>query len=476
MRRIPSSIVLAALLARAAAPGAAAGEEAPRSIGEAPALTGEALHAAVEEYLRPYVETANFSGAVLIGHRGRKLLSAAWGMANLEHRVANTPRTVFHLASVSRVFTCAAVQLLAQRGRLDVSDPLAKHLPAYPEGDRITIHHLLTGSSGIPDINSLDGYADWSREPQTPETLVARFRDLPLEFEPGERSVHSNSNYVVLALLIERLSGSSYGDFLHDELFAPLGMEQTAHDGDPARIVPHRAAGYVPHGPAELLNAPALDWSVKTGNGSLYSTIEDLWRWDRGLDAGTVLGPRAVEAAFTDYLDSNGYGWFVRERFGTREVHINGRSPGFGSYYGRSLGNRLTVIVLGNLYNSEPTTIGRDLMAMVLGEPFEKRSFSAERPAPALVREVVGAYRFGSDFYVPDRRALVVEDDGHLYIDWDGDELTAADRGWLMPVGEGRFVDRLYGGEVEFRRDDTSAVIEIRYGDFGGRRVDGGSP
>ncbi|MCZ6507294.1 MAG: serine hydrolase, partial [Acidobacteria bacterium] len=248
---------LAALLVAASVAGATTPAHA--------ALTAARLEADVDRYLQPYLDTGNFSGSILIGRKGKILLSKAYGSASLEHGVANTPRTVFHLASVSGIFTSAAILLLEQQGKLSVDDRLSKHLPGWPRGDEITIDHLLTSSAGFPNINSMPDYHSWQMFPQTPETLVERFRHLPLELEPGEKWVHSNSNYNVLALLIEKLSGRTYGEFLEDEIFAPLEMAQTAHHGDATRVVPHLATGYTPAGLARRIKAPTIDWSVKTG-------------------------------------------------------------------------------------------------------------------------------------------------------------------------------------------------------------------
>lgn len=435
-----------------------ASAEVPAS-SEAPEVAD--LKTLVDRYIEPYVSTGNFSGSILMAKGGEILLSTAYGYANLEHQVPNTPRSVYHLASVSRIFSCAGILVLEQEGKLKTSDLLARHLRDYPEGERITIHHLLTGSSGIPNINSLDGYDEWSQLPQTPASLVEKFRDLPLDFEPGERSVHSNSNYVVLALLIERLSGQSFGEFLQERLFAPAGMKSSGHDGERARLIPNRAIGYAPEGRAALVNAPTIDWTVKTGNASIYSTVEDLYRWDRALDLGTVLKGEAVDRVFTDHIDSRGYGWFVRERFGTKEVHINGRSPGYGSYWGRSIDNGVTAIVLGNIYNSTPTQIGRDLIAMVLGEEYELPSFNASKVDAEVLEGLVGSYQFGPDYYVPNSVTTLHAEDGDLFTQW----------GWLMPAGEDRFADRLYGGDVEFRRGDDGRAVEMTYDGFVGKRL-----
>lgn len=426
------------------------------------ARTAASLETEVDRYMQPYLDTGNFSGSVLIGHSGKILLSKAYGSASSEHGVQNTPKTVFHLASVSRIFTSAAILLLEQQGKLSVGDRLSKHLPEWPRGGEITIHHLLTLSAGFPNINMMPDYGTWQMFPQTPETLVEKFRDLPLEFEPGEQSVHSNSNYNVLALLIEKLSGQTYGEFLESEILAPLAMTQTAHHGDPTRVVPHRATGYTPAGLAQLIRAPTIDWSMKTGNGSMYSTAEDLYKFDRALVNRSLLGEEAVTKTFTEHFPHIGYGWFIRERFGTREIHINGRSPGFGTYWGRSVGNDVTVILLGNIYNSVTTPMGRDLIAMVLGEEFESAPIRSEPPDPALLAEIVGSYQFGPEFYAPNATVTFHVQDGHLF----------SGPGWIMPTEGLKFVHRIYFSDLEFLRDDSGKVAALQFDQFVGKRID----
>jgi hypothetical protein len=209
------------------------------------------------------------------------------------------------------------------------------------------------------------------------------------------------------------------------------------------------------------VNAPWLDWSIKAGHGSLYSTVEDLYRWDRALRAGKLLEPASTRAAWTEHFPNNGYGWFIRERFGSREIYINGRSPGFGGYLGRSENRDVTAIVLGNIYNSVATTIGRDLMAMALGLEVEPPRFSADPLSEALARELAGTYQFGPDFYAPNGRYEVRAEGGYLFIGGDN---------WMMSTGGLGFVDRQYGSELEFRRDASGAVIELLWDGHPGRR------
>lgn len=462
MTAVPATLTLVLATVPWPSPVAGAASEPGGGAVPAPGSPSESLETKVDRLLEPYLGTGNFSGSILVGRDGKVLLAKGWGLANVEHRVPNTPETVFHLASVSRVFTSTAILLLEQDGRLELSDSIGKHLPGFPRGDTITADHLLTLSAGFPNINSLPGYDTWSLSPQTPADLVGYFRDLPLEFTPGVRSEHSNSNYNVLALLIERLSGMSFGEYLDHAIFEPLGMTQTGHDGDPSRIVPGRADGYAPAGVGGVVNAPFLQWSVKTGNGSLYSTVGDLYRFDRALSRPGFLSPENLKRTFTEHFEANGYGWFLRPRFQDREIYINGRSPGFGSYLGRLRDNDLTVIVLGNLYNSMPTDIARATMAIVLGKDYEPPEFRAEAVAAELLRDVVGEYQFGDDFYSPGRRYTMAAVSGHLLADGD----------WLMPTDHPlRFIHRIYGSELEFVRSAEGRVVACLWDGRRGERV-----
>ena len=187
--------------------------------------TSATLESEVARYLDPLVQTNNFYGAVFIARGNRVLVNKGYGLASIEHGVPNTAESVFQIASVSKPFTATAVLLLAQRGLVDLKAPLSKILPDYPNGARLTLHHLLLHTSGIPDINVQPVYAELSLQHQSPGSLVAAFKDLPLAFEPGARFSYSNSNYNLLALIIERVTGKSYGQFLRDEFFCPAWHE-----------------------------------------------------------------------------------------------------------------------------------------------------------------------------------------------------------------------------------------------------------
>src|SRR5438270_1219497 len=284
----------------------------------------------IDDYLAPFARGKNFIGAVLVARGDEVLFNRAYGQANYSLGVPNTPKTRFHIASISKPFTAAAILLLEERGRLSVEDPVSKYVPDFPSGDKISLRHLLTHTSGIVNVNNLPEYNQASRFPQTPHSLIDLFKNKPLNFEPGSKYEYSNSNYNLLAYVIEQVSGKSYSDFLWENIFVPLGLKDTGHDGDAARIIDNAASGYQPKGVAELENAPYLDWSSKTGNGSLYSTTSDLLRFIRAYSEGKVVSKATLDKVWVE-KSGNNFGWFVRKKNGWLAIGTNGRSPGFTS-------------------------------------------------------------------------------------------------------------------------------------------------
>ncbi|MFB0543667.1 MAG: serine hydrolase domain-containing protein, partial [Candidatus Bathyarchaeia archaeon] len=262
----------------------------------------EDIEAEVDEFIKPHVEMRDFSGAILMAREGRISVRKAYGMANYELGVPNTPQTKSHVASITKTFTAAAIMMLQEERLLSVDDPIDQILPDYPRGELITPHHLLSHTSGIPNYDNFPDYNERMLRHSTLEETVAWFRDKPLEFEPGERRSYSNSNYVLLAHLIEAVSGESYEEFMQENIFHPLGMEDTGNFSHEA-IVKNRAGGYAP-GPNGLINAVWYDKSFKMGSGSLYSTVEDLYKWDRALYTDRLLKKSSLERMY-----AHGYGW-----------------------------------------------------------------------------------------------------------------------------------------------------------------------
>ena len=422
----------------------------------------------VDTYLAPLLATNNFSGVILVAKGDRIILNQGYGLASIEHGLRNRPDTVFHIASVSKPFTSAAILLLQEDGKLDVHAPLRAILPDYPHGDRLTIHHLLSHTSGIPNVNDFPEYEEEQRRPHTPADLVELFRAKPLEFEPGAKYSYSNSNYNLLALVIEKTSGLPYGEFLRRRIFDPLGLARAGHHGTAAQIVRNAAFGYAPVGAVGLERAPYIDWSVKTGNGSLYSDAAGVARFLRAAHKGQLLAPASMSATFTRHTPNAGYGWFLTKANGRDLHHANGRSPGFAAQADYYPQDDVTVVVLANTYVSVTTAIARAVGAHLFGLPAEPMSaLKAEPLPPQAVAAVTGKYRFGPDYYVPNALVTVTGNGGHL-------EAMVDDSGpyALVPITPTRFLMRSFWIPAEFTLDGHGRAGQLSIDGIPGARSD----
>src|SRR5262245_15545926 len=319
----PMLIVLVVLLLAATAPSATAQD------GKMPAK--EDLVAKADAYLAAQASVNRFSGSVLVAKGDDVLVAKGVGLANIEHQVPNTPQTKFRLGSITKQFTATAILLLAQQNKLSVEDLASKHVENCPEAwNAVTIHHLLTHTSGIPSFTSLPSYRESMPLPSPPSKTLDRVRDMPLEFTPGEKFTYSNSGYVLLGQIIEKVAGKPYEKLLPEVIFEPLGMKDTGYDL-PAPIVPHRAAGYRRIGD-QLANAAYLDMTIPHAAGALYSTALDLHRWSMALDEGKLISSGAYEKMFTPVKETYGYGWFIDKQFDRRRIGHGGGINGFSTY------------------------------------------------------------------------------------------------------------------------------------------------
>ena len=303
-------------------------------------------------------------GSVLVARDGQVLFSKGYGMANLEWEVHNSPSTKFRLGSITKQFTAASILLLEERGKLKVEDTVKKHLPDAPAAwDKVTIFHLLTHTSGIPSFTSFPDYPKLKDFSTSPEKLVAWFRDKPLEFQPGEKWNYSNSGYVLLGYLIEKISGQSYESFLRENFFKPLGMKDTGYDSS-SEIIPRRASGYTPgkNGPH---NAEFIDMTIPFSAGAIYSTTEDLLRWEQGLFGGKVLSAASLQKMTTPFKHDYAFGLGVHTVKGHKEIDHGGGIDGFNTHLSYYPEDKLTVVVLGNLNGKAPDELAEKLAALV---------------------------------------------------------------------------------------------------------------
>ena len=291
----------------------------------------ETMQQRIASRVQAYADAGLFSGVVLVSKGNDKIFEQAFGLADRQLNVPNSTTSEFQIASLSKPITAVAVLRLIEEGKLSLSDHISKTVPDFPSGDKITIEELLTHYSGLADASADPDYSEWSRFPQTTAALVERAKKKPLQSEPGTQYFYSNSNYHILAFVIEKVTKQSYGSVLNEEIFKPSGMINTAHHNDAAAIIANLVRGYSPVGATAFENAPYVDWTSKTGNGSVYSTADDLLLFHHALQNGELLKPAKLidSYGFEHQNRKVGMFWFRRQRFGHRSVYVNGSSPGF---------------------------------------------------------------------------------------------------------------------------------------------------
>lgn len=317
---------------------------------------------AIDSIIEASIDPQGPGLAVAVAQNGDCLHCKGYGLANMEWSTPVTTDTVFRLASLTKPFTATAILLLQQQEKLNISDPITSYFPDFPaDWNSITIEHLLTHTSGIKNYNDLDGFIRiWSRADLSPRELTTLFADLPLECVPGSQFSYTNSNYVLLGLLIETLSGMSYDEFIRTHIFAPLGMNRSYYMLR-GSIIPRRAAGYVrasqnnPYAYRGYLHAPFRSVTTSYSSGGLGSTLEDLLIWDNALRANTLLDKELQKRITTPALLSNGQsstyglGWYIEDQLGHRVAYHPGDIEGFSTLMVRFLDLPITLILLANL-------------------------------------------------------------------------------------------------------------------------------
>jgi D-alanyl-D-alanine carboxypeptidase len=256
--------------------------------------------AAIHTYLQPYAQSENFSGDVLVQKKGKVIFERAYGFADREQRIRNTPATRFHIASMSMQFTAAAVLRLVDTGSISLDQHVSDFVSGIEGADKITIRDLLTERSGLPDINALPNYDEVLQRHQTPASLIAKIEGMPLLFEPGSKFVHEeHSAYNLLALIVEKKSGLPFAAAVERLVFQPLDLTASGVDDDSLTHAIRMAKGYQPEGVYGVKAAAAIHWSAKTGNASVYTTAGDEARWVDALFSGHLLSA-ASRAAVLD--------------------------------------------------------------------------------------------------------------------------------------------------------------------------------
>lgn len=303
--------------------------------------------------------------AVRVIRDGAPVLTRTYGLANVEEKIPVRPETNFRLASVTKQFTAMSILMLVDRGELGLDDSLTDIFPDFPAyGADITLTNVLQHTSGMLD------YEPFVPEDSPEQIVDSEVLELMKEqdhtyFPPGTEFRYSNSGYAVLAMVVEKASGRSFADFLRDNIFGPLGMDETVAHREVVSTVANRAFGYhvTEQGTVFSDQSP---WSAVLGDGGIYSSLVDLTKWDQALYEGKLVRADLLEQAFTPNLEHYGFGWRIDEYHGHKRMHHEGSTVGFRNFIQRFPDERLTVIVLSNRRAPEVQSLAERVGALWL--------------------------------------------------------------------------------------------------------------
>jgi CubicO group peptidase (beta-lactamase class C family) len=354
----------------------------------------------IDELMSLYHSQGQFNGSVLVAEKGNVIYKKGFGLANMEWSIANQPNTIFRIGSITKQFTSMLIMQLVEQGKIKLDGKLSDYLPDYRKdtGDKVTLHHLLTHTSGIPSYTGLPRFfQDISRNPYKVDEFVKKYCSGDLEFEPGSKFSYNNSGYFLLGVIIEKIAGKPYEQALKEKILDPLGMKDTGYDHS-GTLIKRRAAGYQ-KSPNGIVNAPYLDMSIPYAAGSLYSTVEDLYVWDQALYTDKLLSAMYKELMLKPFLNRYAYGWaIVRQTLGetketTSSIAHGGGINGFNTLIVRLVDDRHLIVLLNNTGGTRLDEMAKNISAILYEKPYgmPKKSIADALAKTIMEKEITSA-------------------------------------------------------------------------------------
>jgi CubicO group peptidase (beta-lactamase class C family) len=389
-----------------------------------------------------------FQGVVLVAADGKVLLNKGYGWADAATQKPNDPSLVYQIGSVTKQFTAAAILKLQEEGKLSVNDTIGKYFPKLKEGNRITIRHLLTHTSGL--FNYTNDTTFWLHEagkPSSHEKMMGRFADKPLDFEPGAKFSYSNSGYLLLGYIIEQVSGKPYEQYIRENIFHPLGMNRSGFDFTKAT---GRATGYYVSGVSEP--AIIVDSTGSYSAGAIYTTTSDLFKWVQAMHARKIIKPESWEQAFTPFKGQYGYGLIMDKMYGQKRIWHNGGIHGFISNLEYFPESNTTVILISNYMYSDLPRVSRVLDAALFGKPYELPKARTEIKLPeATLKQYEGTYALTADF------AITVKVEGGKLMA----QATGQGAYEIFPESRDHFFYKVVDAQIVFEAAATGKIVAL---------------
>jgi CubicO group peptidase (beta-lactamase class C family) len=349
----------------------------------------------IDELLKAFSSQNAFNGVALVAQHGKVIWLKGYGYRNLDTKTRNDSGSVFQVGSLSKQFTAVVILQLAESHKLDLQDRLSKYIPSFPQGDDITIENLLTHMSGISDYTHDSAFIrrGWVM-PIPTDSLIEFFKDKPFEFKPGKGFAFSNSGYILLGYIIEKVTGESYFQVVREHIFQPLHMNHSGFDFKGLHAA-NKALGY--YGQSGLI----ADSSVLFSSEGIFSTAADLFAWDQGLYTGKLLSDTSLQKAFTPHRSNYGFGWIIDSSSGSKVEMHEGVVLDYASFMARLPQDQICIILLDNHQSQALVRIAQDINAVLNNQPYEWPVVRTEiKVDPLILAHYTGRYQLIAGFVI----------------------------------------------------------------------------
>jgi len=408
---------------------------------------------------------ANEPGAtILVARNSQIIYKKAFGMANLEFDIPMEVDDVFRIGSITKQFTAVAILQLMEHGKLNLQDNIIRFIPDYPtQGYKITIEHLLTHTSGIQSYTAMEDYMERMTLDLKPAEMIDYFKNQPMKFEPGTKWEYSNSNYFLLGYIIEIITGKTYPDYVEENFFKPLGMNNSLYGSD-TRIIKNRVDGYS-KGENDFENAKPLSMTQPYSAGSIQSTVEDLFKWHQAVHSYKLIKKENLDKAFTRYKLSDGeetdygYGWGMGYVQGSPTIDHGGGINGFRTFSIYLPDEDVFAAVFSNCECSSPREIAIKLAALTIGKPVNAQT--EIKLDEKILETYVGEYEITHEFSF-----TITREQERLFV-----QATGQEKFEIFAETENKFFLKINDAQLEFIKDDTGEVNKAILNQ-GGRQTD----
>ena len=357
----------------------------------------QSLESKIDNLLKNQFKSNETGVSALVAKDGKILYRKAFGKANLELDVNMTPENVFQVGSITKQFTSVSILMLLEEGKLSLEDEITKFIPDYPtNGKKITVHHLLTHTSGIKSYTSMQSFGKVMTIDESPLKFIDFFKNEPLDFDPGEKYLYNNSGYFILGYIVEKVSGMSYPKFIQERIFDKIDMKNSYY-GSHSKLIKNRASGYQKRG--EFSNAQYISLTLPYAAGSIMSTVDDMLKWQTAITTDVLVKEATIDKAFTNYTLNNGdkinygYGWSLNEINDLPTIEHGGAIPGYLSMGVFVPSKNVYVIVFSNCGCQSPTNVALEIAALVSDKPKFKEDNIVKLTKEEL-NKWVGTYEF----------------------------------------------------------------------------------